>query len=87
VYTTNNSGPSTDPCGTEHTKSTRSKVVLPNINRTQVAKITTGIDGMVPSAAAGRCLQRARYNALCSRTDHSVAAEGDGGVQRVFCPW
>jgi len=32
---------------------TRAKVVLPNINLTQAAKITSpGSDGMVPSAAA-----------------------------------
>jgi len=31
---------------------------------------------MVPSAAEWRSLQRARYNASCSRTDHSFAAGG-----------
>jgi len=55
---------------------TRTRDVLPYINRTQAAEVTPGSDGMIPSAAAWRHLQRARYNASCSKTDHSVAAEG-----------
>ena len=34
-----------------------------NINRTQAAEITPGSDGMVPSAAAWRCLQQAMRDA------------------------
>jgi len=33
-----------------------------------------GSDGMIPSAAAGRYLQRAHYHTSCNRTDHSVDA-------------
>jgi len=46
-------------------------------NCTQATKITPSSDGVVPSAAAWRCLQRARYNSSCSRTDHSVTV-GEG---------
>jgi len=55
---------------------TRAKDVLLNTNHTQAAEITPASNGMIPSAAAWRCLQRARYNASCSRTDHSFAAGG-----------
>ena len=57
----------------------RAKDVLPNTNRTQAAKITPGSDGMVPSAAAWCCLQRA-----CSIPS---LPGGDGSAQHVFCPW
>jgi len=44
---------------TIHVVTTRAKDVLPNINHMQASKVTPGSDGMVPSAAAWRCLQQA----------------------------
>jgi len=36
----------------------------------QPTKTTPNSDGMVPSAAVWHCLQWARYNASCSRTNN-----------------
>ena len=64
------------------------KDVLPNIHHTQAAPKwpPPGSDGMIPSAAAGRYLQRAHYHTSCNRTGHSVDAGGDGSAQRFFVP-
>jgi len=70
----------------QNSHNTSAKDVLPNIKRTQAAKVTPGSDGMVPSAAAWCCLQWAHYNASCSRMDYLFVAGGDGSAQHVFVP-
>ena len=68
------------------TERTRAKDLLPNINRTQAARITPVRDGMFPSLLRDVvCSERITMCHAAEWTIHSLPW-GDGSAQYVFVP-